>query len=139
MTRPLKSCHLLQSVLRYWPVKLDLTSVGVCISLKIGIQKVQPLRSLNKAQTVQQKVPSNDTRYNKKAAQNQIYTNSNHSKKGMVLTLLHTKCILMTKYQFSHQCLHGWGNPITQELEKEPNNAQMPIPTQQEMKSPTEY
>lgn len=58
------------------------------------------------------------------------------AKKGMVLTLLHTKCILMTKYQFSHQCLHGWGNPTTQELEKEPNNAQMPIPTQA-MKSPS--
>ena len=37
----------------------------------------------------------------------------------------------MTRYQSSHQCLHGLDNPIALVLGKVPNNAQMPIPIKQ--------
>lgn len=48
--------------------------------------------------------------------------------KDTVLTWLRTMCSLKTRYQFSRQYLHDLGNPIIQELGKEQNSAQTPIP-----------
>lgn len=60
-----------------------------------------------------------------------LYDFNNLQGKLLLLTLLHTEYIPMTKYQSSHQCLHGLDNPIALLLGKALNNAQMPIPTEQ--------
>lgn len=50
------------------------------------------------------------------------------TKEGLILTLLHIMCILVTKRQSSHLYRYGLDNPTAQGLGKEPRHVQMPIP-----------